>query len=95
MVHIAESRVGRKFGEWFMRQGIRMNQTLNSIKSKPLPIASEATLAAAAAAQQAAANAQGAAGAAERGAPAGRGGRGGKSGGAPAWGGAAQRTAAA
>jgi len=59
MVHIAESRVGRKFGEWFMRQGVRMNQTLQSIKQKPLPIIDEKTAAAIAAAN--AANAAGAA----------------------------------
>ena len=59
MVHIAESRVGRKFGEWFMRQGVRMNQTLHHIKSKPLPIIDEKTAAAiaSAAAATAAANA--------------------------------------
>lgn len=56
MVHIAESRVGRKFGEWFMRQGVRMNQTLQYIKSKPLPIVDEKTAAALAAAAAAAAN---------------------------------------
>lgn len=41
MVHIAESRVGRKYGEWFLRQGVRMHQTLHHIKSKPLPIVDE------------------------------------------------------
>lgn len=59
MVHIAESRVGRKFGEWFMRQGVRMNQTLNHIKSKPLPIIDPQTAAAIAAANAANANANG------------------------------------
>lgn len=55
MVHIAESRVGRKFGEWFMRQGIRMNQTLQHIKNKPLPITDEKAVAQAQAAAAAAA----------------------------------------
>lgn len=52
MVHIAESRVGRKYGEWFMRQGVRMHQTLQHIKSKPLPILDEKAQAQAAAAAQ-------------------------------------------
>lgn len=63
MVHIAESRVGRKFGEWFMRQGVRMHQTHQHIKSKPLPIVDEkAVAAAAAAAAESSANAQAATG---------------------------------
>lgn len=49
MVHIAESRVGRKYGEWFMRQGVRMHQTMQHIKSKPLPIVDEQAIPAAAA----------------------------------------------
>lgn len=55
MVHIAESRVGRKYGEWFLRQGVRMHQTLQHIKSKPLPIVDEKAHAAHAAAVAAAA----------------------------------------
>jgi translation initiation factor 3 subunit L len=55
MVHIAESRVGRKYGEWFLRQGVRMHQTLQHIKSKPLPIVDEKAQAAHAAAAAAAA----------------------------------------
>lgn len=93
MVHIAESRVGRKFGEWFMRQGTRMHQTLQHIKSKPLPIADEAAIAAQAVAAAAAAAAGGAAPAAGAQGGAARG-KGAKSGGAPAWGGAGQRAAA-
>ncbi|PWN43767.1 hypothetical protein IE81DRAFT_322191 [Ceraceosorus guamensis] len=106
MVHIAESRVGRRFGEWFMRQGIRMNQTLHHIKSKPLPIPDDAN----AAAQVAAATATGsktgdrrpgayggAFGGGRGGHAAKRGGAraGGASTGGPAWGGAGIRTAAA
>jgi len=38
MVHIAESRVGRRFGDWFLRNGTRMHDVLTNIKSKPLPV---------------------------------------------------------
>lgn len=38
MVHIAESRVGRRFGDWFLRNGTRMHDVLTTIKSKPLPV---------------------------------------------------------
>lgn len=91
MVHIAESRVGRKFGEWFMRQGVRMNQTLQHIKSKPLPIIDEKTAAAIAAAAAATAAATGPNAAQEKSKTGG--GRGGKSGGGGggAWGAAASR----
>ena len=38
MVHIAESRVGRRYGDWFLRNGTRMHDVLSNIQSKPLPI---------------------------------------------------------
>ncbi|PWN22081.1 hypothetical protein BCV69DRAFT_256683 [Microstroma glucosiphilum] len=50
MIHISESRVGRRYAEWFKRNSTRMHDVLTTIQSKPLPIASPETLAAAAAA---------------------------------------------
>lgn len=41
MVHIAESRVGRRYGDWFLRNGTRMHDVLNNIQAKPLPIVSK------------------------------------------------------
>ncbi|SPC60792.1 related to eIF3l - translation initiation factor 3 subunit L [Ustilago sp. UG-2017b] len=41
MVHIAESRVGRRYGDWFLRNGTRMHDVLSNIQSKPLPIVSK------------------------------------------------------
>ncbi|KAJ9477489.1 Eukaryotic translation initiation factor 3 subunit L [Pseudozyma hubeiensis] len=38
MVHIAESRVGRRYGDWFLRNGTRMHDVLANIQSKALPI---------------------------------------------------------
>ncbi|UZJ54277.1 hypothetical protein CBS101457_003597 [Exobasidium rhododendri] len=101
MIHIAESRVGRKFGEWFMRQGVRMNQTLQHIKSKPLPIMDEKTAASIAAAATATANAATASGSAQEkqksnvGRSAQKSGGGGGGGGGGAWGGATNRAGAA
>ncbi|KAI3484174.1 hypothetical protein L1887_52880 [Cichorium endivia] len=61
MVHIAESRVGRRYGDWFLRNGTRMHDVLGNIQSKPLPIVSKEVRdeAAAAAAAAAAAGAEG------------------------------------
>lgn len=38
MIHISESRVGRRYAEWFKRNSTRMHEVLTSIQSKPLPI---------------------------------------------------------
>lgn len=38
MIHIAESRVGRRYGDWFLRNATRMHDVLSNIQSKPLPI---------------------------------------------------------
>ncbi|CAD6888298.1 unnamed protein product [Tilletia laevis] len=59
MVHIAESRVGRRYGDWFLRNGTRMRDVLDNVRSKPLPIVDAAKLAAAAAAAAAAAGSGG------------------------------------
>lgn len=39
MIHIHESRSGRRYAEWFKRNSVRMADVLASIQSKPLPIA--------------------------------------------------------
>ncbi|PWN28680.1 hypothetical protein BDZ90DRAFT_279021 [Jaminaea rosea] len=39
MVHIRESRVGRRYAEWFRRNSVRMADVLGSIQGKALPIA--------------------------------------------------------
>ncbi|PWN48427.1 hypothetical protein IE53DRAFT_389382 [Violaceomyces palustris] len=95
MVHIAESRVGRRYGDWFLRNGTRMHDVLSNIQSKPLPIASakDANVAAthAAPAGGAAASSAGAAGGWATAGKSGHG-AGGRSnrgrGSAPVWGGA-------
>ncbi|KAK0548716.1 hypothetical protein OC845_003429 [Tilletia horrida] len=46
MVHIAESRIGRRYGDWFLRNGTRMRDVLDNVRSKALPIVDAAKLAA-------------------------------------------------
>ncbi|PWZ03232.1 eukaryotic translation initiation factor 3 subunit L [Testicularia cyperi] len=60
MVHIAESRVGRRYGDWFLRNGTRMHDVLSNIQSKPLPIVTKEAQEDAAAAAAATAAAGGA-----------------------------------
>lgn len=43
MIHISESRTGRRYAEWFKRNSIRMHDVLVNIQSKPLPIADPAS----------------------------------------------------
>lgn len=38
MVHIAESRIGRRYGDWFVRNASRMNNVLLATQRKPLPV---------------------------------------------------------
>ncbi|SPO39876.1 related to eIF3l - translation initiation factor 3 subunit L [Pseudozyma flocculosa] len=102
MVHIAESRVGRRYGDWFLRNGTRMHDVLTNIQSKALPIvqpkdanADEAAAAAAGGAASQAGKASGASGWAT----AGRGGRSQRGGrpqpGGGSWGAAARTQPAA
>ncbi|WFD29992.1 hypothetical protein MSPP1_001005 [Malassezia sp. CBS 17886] len=39
MVDIAESRIGRRYGDWFVRNATRMNNVLLATQRKPLPVA--------------------------------------------------------
>ncbi|KAK0567071.1 hypothetical protein OC844_000409 [Tilletia horrida] len=85
MVHIAESRVGRRYGDWFLRNGTRMRDVLDNVKSKALPIVDAAKIAAA---QAAAASAAGGGAGARTGGGSGGAGAGARTGGG---GGGAQR----
>lgn len=38
MVHIAEARIGRRYGDWFVRNASRMNNVLLATQRKPLPL---------------------------------------------------------
>lgn len=42
MIHISESRTGRRYAEWFKRNSVRMHDVLTTIQSKPLPISNPA-----------------------------------------------------
>mgnify|MGYP003723243069 CR=1 FL=1 len=37
MINVAELKVGRRYGDWFLRNGTRMHDTLVNLKAKPLP----------------------------------------------------------
>ncbi|KDN52505.1 hypothetical protein K437DRAFT_254088 [Tilletiaria anomala UBC 951] len=37
MINVAEVKVGRRYGDWFLRNGTRMHEALLNIKAKPLP----------------------------------------------------------
>ena len=38
MVQMAESRIGRRYGEWFVRNASRMHDVLVALRRKPLPV---------------------------------------------------------
>lgn len=47
MIHISESRAGRRYAEWFKRNSVRMHDVLAGIQGKPLPITDATAVAAA------------------------------------------------